>query len=260
KPGEGWVWAPLAGVLERVAFPMPRTFDSSRAPDAADGKGPSLAPINLDALKGKLATVEAEAKANDPKALRAELAALRKQMAEAVGRKIAADPADLERARAEGWQEGHKVGIGTARAALKYAFDAMSGGCGEAQGLIDAQAFAQEQAGPGIPKPRGNYAKPMERPASTPRQDRPVSSGSAASVEGLTTPQSRVLQSLAFWKSIGHSQPSREQVAAVAGYRPGSGNFNNIIGSLSSLGHTTVPQPGRLSLLTVIPAPGADEA
>lgn len=106
KPGEAWVWAPLAGVLERVTFPMPRTFDSSRAPDLADGKGPSLAPINLDALKGRLATVEAETKANDPRALRAELAALKKQMAEAVTRKVVADPAELEKAERAGFERG----------------------------------------------------------------------------------------------------------------------------------------------------------
>jgi hypothetical protein len=30
--GEGWVWAPSDGVLERVAFPSIRTFDSSQTP------------------------------------------------------------------------------------------------------------------------------------------------------------------------------------------------------------------------------------
>jgi uncharacterized protein len=56
------------------------------------------------------------------------------------------------------------------------------------------------------------------------------------------------MTSLAFWKSIGHEAPTRDQVAAVAGYRPGSGNFNNIIGSLTTTGQAVVPQPRRLSL------------
>jgi hypothetical protein len=64
----------------------------------------------------------------------------------------------------------------------------------------------------------------------------------------LTSPQRRIMASLAFWKSIGHETPTREQVAAVAGYRPGSGNFNNLIGGLSTLGHTSVAAPGRLQM------------
>ena len=81
KPGEAWVWSPQDGVLRHTKFPLPRTFDSSRAPDAADRKGPELAPVNMDALKGRLTALEAEAKANDPKALRAEITRLRADLA-----------------------------------------------------------------------------------------------------------------------------------------------------------------------------------
>jgi hypothetical protein len=51
KPGEAWVWSPQDEVLQRTKFPLPRTFDSSRAPTMADGKGPDLAPIDMDALR-----------------------------------------------------------------------------------------------------------------------------------------------------------------------------------------------------------------
>src|SRR5882724_4678465 len=67
KPGEAWVWSPQDDVLRHVRFPLPTTFDSSRAPDIGDGKGPELAPVNLDALKGRLTALEADAKANDLK-------------------------------------------------------------------------------------------------------------------------------------------------------------------------------------------------
>lgn len=81
KAGEAWVWAPLQDALTRVKFPLPKTFDSSKAPDDMSGAGPVLTPINLDALKSRLSVIEAETKANDPKLLKAELTALRKELA-----------------------------------------------------------------------------------------------------------------------------------------------------------------------------------
>lgn len=256
--GQGVVWIPGRGILETVQFPKKTTFDSSSAPKRGEKRSATtLKALDLGALKDRLATVEADTKANDPKALKAELAALRKQMAEAVGRKIAADPADLERARAQGWQEGHKVGIGTARAALKYVHDAIKGAFGDAIGLIDAQAFAQEKAGPAIPKSGSKYAKPIQRPAAPPR-----AKPSAAVNDGLPTPHRRVLASLAFWASIGHEAPTREQVAGVAGYSPGSGSYNNILGALSTAGMIEKPQSGRVALNGNAPALSmtADEA
>ena len=61
--GEGWVWAPSDGVLARVAFPLIRTFDSSRTPQrtertAAPG---TLAEVDLSAITAALANVEAGA-------------------------------------------------------------------------------------------------------------------------------------------------------------------------------------------------------
>jgi hypothetical protein len=107
KPGEGWVWAPMAEILERVTFPMPDTFDSSKAPDLGAGEGPVLAPINLDALKDKLAKVEAEVKANDPKLLRAEINQLRATLQNHHSKTISEpDPAILEKKFNEGFLAG----------------------------------------------------------------------------------------------------------------------------------------------------------
>lgn len=82
KPGEGWVWSPQDNVLNRVKFPLPRTFDSSRAPEIGDGSGPDLKPLNLDALTGKLAALETERKANDPATLKKEVVRLNSEIAQ----------------------------------------------------------------------------------------------------------------------------------------------------------------------------------
>jgi hypothetical protein len=58
----------------------------------------ALKPIDLGAVKERLASIEVETAANDPKKLRAELALLRKQLAAGTG---GPDPEALKRAQAE---------------------------------------------------------------------------------------------------------------------------------------------------------------
>lgn len=69
--GQGLVWIPGRAILETVQFPVKKTFDSSRAPKRGEkAKTAELQPLDLPAVKERLAKVEAEVKANDPKALR----------------------------------------------------------------------------------------------------------------------------------------------------------------------------------------------
>ena len=55
--GEGWVWAPSDGVLEKVAFPRIRTLDSSATPvrDEKVGTPGTLARLDLAALTAAVA-------------------------------------------------------------------------------------------------------------------------------------------------------------------------------------------------------------
>jgi hypothetical protein len=83
RPGQGWVWSPRAGVLECSQFPMPKTFDSSKAPDfeEKEGSAPVLVPVKMDEIKSRLGKVETERKANDPKELKAEIRRLTAELA-----------------------------------------------------------------------------------------------------------------------------------------------------------------------------------
>ncbi len=110
--GQGVVWIPGRGILETVQFPRKSTFDSSSAPKRGEKRSATaLKPLDLGALKERLATVETETKANDPKALKAEIASLRKQMADAVKQKVVADPAALANAEQRGYNNGCAVGF-----------------------------------------------------------------------------------------------------------------------------------------------------
>lgn len=118
KPGEGWVWAPQDNVLDRKTFPLPTTFDSSRAPEIGDGSGPVLPSLNLDVLKGRLAALETERKSNDPAVLKAEIARLIRE-ADAQRNEPRIDSGAIQAAE----QRGYKAGMIEARkaAATLYA-------------------------------------------------------------------------------------------------------------------------------------------
>lgn len=52
----------------------------------------------------------------------------------------------------------------------------------------------------------------------------------------FTGPQVKIMNSLAWWKSIGVDRPKAAQVAFIAGIKPTGGHFKNVIGPLSRLG------------------------
>lgn len=83
--GEGWVWSPEIGFGPKlIKFPMFRTFDSFKpAEEGHDARLEGWASVDLAEITGRLATVAAEAKANDPKALKARIAELERQTARA---------------------------------------------------------------------------------------------------------------------------------------------------------------------------------
>lgn len=76
--GTGYVWLPARGILKMATFPENQTFDSSRTPKRGEKVSKvALKPLDLQKLQGRLAAVVEEQKANDPKALRAEIARLK---------------------------------------------------------------------------------------------------------------------------------------------------------------------------------------
>src|SRR6185312_7313121 len=109
--GEGVVWVPGRGVLETAAFPLKATFDSSKTPERGEAaKARTLKPLDLGALKERLASVEAETKANDPRALKAEIARLKAELVKRPTVAAEADPKVYADARNEGYAEGELAG------------------------------------------------------------------------------------------------------------------------------------------------------
>jgi hypothetical protein len=256
KTGEGWVWAPEIGVLDRVRFPKIKTFDTSRAPEEGeDGKGPVLAPIDKDAIQGRLEAVAADAVANDPTRLKAEVAKLKRELAAKPAiTPPAPDPEAEKRAFEAGVQKYQALIVSEFATLLdtwsRYQHAHTTLGAAIEEFEIVASAALEYRAPPVAPR------RSLVTPAAKPRAvavPLPKANGQ------FTGPQHRVLRSLAMWKVLGHPNPSREMVAAASGYSPGSGNFNNLLGGLAAAGAIGKPMPGHLSLLMDVDEMSADE-
>lgn len=279
--GHGIVWIPGRGVLAEAAFPTKATFDSSRTPKRGEKRQAlELKPIDLGALKDRLATVQQEAKANDPKALKAEIARLKGELQKAatnIPENItAADPAEVERARQKGYESGRAEGYREAKSVegrhaahsqMLRVVDALRGAAmlnGDGDALEEAYKAMKaieiaEAAEIGVSQSGQSSEDVSVRPSRFPAKSSPPAKPIAPKTNGgspaFSNSQQRIIASLAFWRSIGHGAPSREQVAAVAGYRPGSGGFNNLLGGLRTAGAIDYPSPGRVSLLLAIDDP-----
>lgn len=237
KVGEGWLWAPALNRLERTKFPLAATFDSGRP---RDGESPTLKPIDIKTISAQLAKVAEEAKANDPVALKAEIARLRKEAAKAPSAPMV-DPG--EEARRKGLIEdarkaGHREGWGEA-------MDAMRGPVGLAvEALKDVDkaiaAVPPPPAKPVTPAPAITI-KPFKTVADLPK-------AVVAAFDHLPGPEQRLLDSLATWAAMGHMNPSAAMVAWLARYVPNGSSFEKARGALNSKGLVFIPAYGHLTL------------
>ena len=81
--GECWVWSPkFLAKFERVKIRKKKTFDSSRTPEPGERtrKPKSVAAVDLANLTAEIQAAADEAKANDPRTLKAEIARLKKEL------------------------------------------------------------------------------------------------------------------------------------------------------------------------------------
>lgn len=187
QKGEGVVWIPGRDVFERARFPSKRTFDSSATPKRGERRrGSELAPLDLGALKDRLAAVETEAKANDPASLKAEIAKLKRDAAEAAkaAKNIpVSTPDDIKAAERRAYNDGWSAGADAAGKLIakhlaELAVDQRSRAeniaalhAGELTAFIKALpetlADAALVSGPGSDKPSGGVTKGLTRLTGT---------------------------------------------------------------------------------------------
>ena len=95
-----------------MRFPKITTFDSSKTPDGADAASIVLAPIDLGAIEGRLASLKQEKVANDPLALRKRIAELEAQLrAKPSATTASPNTKALAAANAEAYRNGFDAGV-----------------------------------------------------------------------------------------------------------------------------------------------------
>lgn len=108
--GEAWLCSGEMGITKKIKVPLCSTYDNSATPTGKDSAAPRPPAVDHEKLRRILGDALAEAKANDPKALRERVAELEKQLANA----LAADYSKCEQAvvdaRKESYQDGWRVG------------------------------------------------------------------------------------------------------------------------------------------------------
>lgn len=224
KVGNGLVWAPQQDILLPVQFPKIVTLDTMRAPKPGERRrDEALPPIDLGALRDKLATVEAETKANDPKALKAEIARLKAELAKKPVAETVVDQKEMTATYERGYAAGQSgaFDLWLKRAELVRAeIDVANERLSRAKQEL---TIPEAQARPAPPTPGI-----VHRPAPfVPQPPRPAPSPSAGS--SLPKAERLILTVLA------QRHPERvpvDRIAAIAGYSAGGGGFNNALSSL----------------------------
>lgn len=253
--GEGYIWSPSwLRKFERVHFSTKQTFDASATPEVGKAtRQASLSAVDVDMLKRDMAEVVEQAEKDDPVKLRKTIGELKQKLAvsERNYSEIAASPkfekpSEVEIRRAlKPLLEPYKVKIQEWR---RYAKDIES--------IIEAATQKSHMLKPPKDMPAEIIVREAEKMFEKPKRVEikeltpsrmPVSVPSETR-DGITGPEQRVLDALAWCESIGMQASPQEMVAFLSGYSHyRSTGYTNPRGYLKSKGLLTYAQ-GNVSL------------
>lgn len=239
--GTAWVWSPgWLDLFKRVQIRKRETFDSSATPKVGQTiKAPkTLADVDLEALRGRLAATIEQAKANDPKALRARVAHLERELAGKSASQQAVKPAEvrvetkIERVEVPvlsvadtqllGQVAGQMQSLGESLGALRARFPELL--TAVTRTAIDAERAAPSRPTPVAriaPVPRAHQRPPPSSPAPRPEQ-----------MGKLSGAERKILTVLAQYPG----GATKNKVALLTGYAVSGGGFNNSLSSLRTKG------------------------
>ena len=224
--GEGYLWAPGHDVLARVAFPSIRTFDSSRTPRRGERIGaPRMLAVDLSAITAALAKGASGAEQDSAIGGSAQLAALRRQLAER-DRLLATGAARVAAL------ETMLAGLERERADLRDRLDRISQLAAEQPNasVTPRHEVASPRASRPPPSPRASRPPPdvnggLETKAHASHQSRAPSRPAVSSTaDAELHPAARKLLA-----ALAQHAPARftwGQVATLAGLKPSGGHYN----------------------------------
>lgn len=241
--GEAWVWEPGAepALFERVQIRKRTTFNSSATPKPGEKRVEprKLAEVDIAAVRERMAATIEKAKTDDPVELKRTISDLRRQ--------LASRPVEKQEVKAERVEVPVLTKQETALVEryIKTAEGIANKLGGPAAALVDgarnlATALQRAQRVPAaaITRTRPNVEPPDAADVTTAVLHRvPLREVVAARVaNGLTGPEQRILDALAWMESIGVLDPEQTAAAFLAGYTIGGGAWNNPRGALKTKG------------------------
>lgn len=253
--GEGWLWAPELGVLERARFPAITTFDSSRTPeDDEDMEEPAvLADVDLREVEKAFERAAEEAKSIDT--LRAELAAAQRELEELRARPPAGvSEEEVARRVGEAAAQMRATIFPSLLSILEVARQAVETHQPPGGSITTIAEMDAESGRPALPVPDETFGKlpqfgplPSRQPQlrQPPRESEPTPKPPAA---GLSAPQQRILDTLAQLEMLKVTAPAKVTLAVHAGASSRSSAYANNLGALRTKGLISYPSGGCVAL------------
>jgi len=242
--GTFYVWSPQwLQILKKVEILPKKTADTSATPKVG-GKQVrrELKPLDLKELQQQLAATIERATQEDPRALRAKVAELQRLLQHAHGKETRVEVPvikDAQITRLEKVAARFETLATTLADARTEVVNALKAATVQPSGLHGRSANPRSGGGaPGRPVVSRPVVPQARRDAGVRRRE---------PAEGLTAPEQRILDSIAWWKAAGIEQPSREQVAFGARYSV-NGHFNNVLGTLRIKGFLDYPKGNHVAL------------
>ncbi len=229
RVGQAWVWSPSwLECFEQVQIRKRHTFNSSATPKAGDkAQVPKArAEVDLDALRTKLAQVIDDAKANDPTALKKEIANLK--------RELAAKPTVYQSTPEETLREVNSAVNGERQRLLAEAREAFK----PLQEWLKSLEWASKphiRLKGDLPSQRQlaktvNFAGAIVAPSAYAAKMAAIERSDGAK---LGRAERRILTALAQYPE----GRSKTQAAVLTGYAHSGGGFNNALSALRSNGY-----------------------
>jgi hypothetical protein len=240
--GTAWAWSPVRDILQRIKVRRIRTFDSYATPKPGQKRVEPLlqAALDIAALGEQIKATAERARENDPGEMKAEIARLRKALAD---KPAATDEADIQMRITTATQKNV--------AALQLEFGKRLAAA--LRKVVDVETATKELSAVLTDTTDELLARrvPESQSMASTKQAKiiPKNIPAPAGNGALSGPEQRILDAIAWMESIGVPEPEQSAVAFLAGYRVNGGAFNNPKGRLRVSGYIEY-LPGRRLRLT----------
>lgn len=219
--GEAWVWSPEIGFgPQHIRFPLFKTYDSFKPQHADIGaKLKGWAEVDLAEVTARLESVVKEAEAKDPAKLHARIRELEGQLRQ---QKPASTPAHtVKKVEVPALRHGEikelKKFLSIVESIIKRATDVKY----TLESAIDNAKTISENIRVALTPAVVVHQKAVLPPHKFPNLNHGWNAGT------LPNPQQRILDAIAWFESLGISEPNQGAVAFMANYKPTGGAFNN---------------------------------